>query len=660
MRIELLYKAISYRDNITKIFFKITEIRTMNKFSLRKKILILTILCFSVSFVALVIQNITALQKNIESSLEGEVNLLSEVITDSVGNWMLDRKNAVRELAKTISDHPEVKPYIFLEQVKKGLGFSITYFGTDKGVMNRNDPDPSLNPPGYDPRVRSWYKGAQQANGSFLTSPFVSATTKQTVVTLSDPVIVNNRFVGAVGANLTLEQLTKYINKLHVPGNGYAIVVDKSDQVIADPNANRQDKKASDINANFTGPSLANLVAKHSLQNMSLDNRDRLVFAQDIPHSNWSLILVMDKDTLYAPLHSQMIRQITISFIILVVVLLIMSFLLKIMFKNLSEITKSLDEIASGNGDLTIRLDVNSGDEIGQLATSFNRFVEQLHGIISRLRSTSIDLLSEAEGVSTVSTQQNDRLRRHQSEIHMVATAVTEMASATQEISSNAEQTALSAQQCVSISEKGRQEVEKSQNSTEGLAGEVGRASSIIGDLNQHVQSISSILSTISGISEQTNLLALNAAIEAARAGEQGRGFAVVADEVRVLSQRTHSSTQEIQGMIESLQTAAQNAVQATDKGKDLANKSVADAEEANQSLGQILESVHKINEMAAQIATAAEEQSAVTSEISNNTETIRGVGDEMSKASQLAAEQARKLHELGKQINQEVDNFRL
>ena len=630
----------------------------MKNFSLRKKILIITVICFFVFFVALVIQSVTTLQKNIESALEEEVDLVSEVFSDNVGNWLKDRQNAVSKLAKTISEYPDIQPYILLDQVREGLGFSITYYGNEKGEMYRNDPN--LNPPNYDPRVRSWYKGAKEANGRFLASPFVSASTNEYVVTLSEAVKKDGQFIGAIGANLTLEQLTVFVNKLKVPGDGYAIVVDKSDQIVAHPDSKLQSKKASELNENFAGTLLEKIVAKRTLQDMSLDGRDRLIYVTAIPNSNWSLILVMDKETLFAPVRSQLISQVIISFIILAVILIIMSLLLKMMLKNLSAITKHLDEIANGNGDLTIRLEVKSGDEIGQLATSFNRFVGQLHGIISRLSDTSKDLLSEASGVSKVSDQQNDRLQRHQSEIHMVATAVTEMAAATQEISSNAEQTAYSARSCVTVSEKGRKEVEKSQRSTETLAEEVGRASQIISDLNKHVQSINSILSTISGISEQTNLLALNAAIEAARAGEQGRGFAVVADEVRVLSQRTHSSTQEIQGMIESLQAAAESAVKATDKGKEMANQSVSDAEEANLSLGQILESINQINDMAAQIATAAEEQSSVTLEISRNTETIRGVGDEMSEASKLAAEQAKKLHDLGRQINQEVAKFRL
>ncbi|MBB1422053.1 methyl-accepting chemotaxis protein [Pseudoalteromonas sp. SG43-7] len=630
----------------------------MDKYSLRKKILIITFFCFFIFFIAMLIQSLNALQKNIDSALREEINLVSDVFTNGVGDWMYDRRQAVIKLSKVIADHPEVKPYILLDQVKESLGFSLVYYGNEQGEMYRNDPN--LNPPNYDPRVRSWYKGALEENGSFLAAPFVSASTQEYVVTLSEPVRKEGEIVGAVGANLTLAQLTKYINALDVPGDGYAIIVDKSDQVVAHPDTKKQSTKASALDKSFTGQLLEKLVTKHTLEEMTLDNRERLIFAQAIPNSSWSIILVMDKDTLFAPVRSQLITQVIISTAMLIFVLFIISFLLKIMLKNLSSITQNLDAIANGNGDLTVRLEVNSGDEIGQLASSFNRFVEQLHGIISRLSDASTILLSEAGDVSTATNKQNDRLQRHQSEIHMVATAVTEMAAATKEIAANAEQTAQSSQNCVSVTEQGRFGVEQSQKSTKILADEVEKASEIIRDLNKHAQEITSILSTISGISEQTNLLALNAAIEAARAGEQGRGFAVVADEVRVLSQRTYTSTQEIQGMIESLQSAALKAVDATDKGKGMANQSVEDAQKANQSLGKILESVSVINDMAAQIATAAEEQSAVTLEISRNTETIRGVGDEMFEASQLAAEQAQKLHDLGRQINNEVSKFRL
>ncbi len=178
--------------------------------------------------------------------------------------------------------------------------------------------------------------------------------------------------------------------------------------------------------------------------------------------------------------------------------------------------------------------------------------------------------------------------------------------------------------------------------------------------MNQHAQNINTILSAIQGIAEQTNLLALNAAIEAARAGEQGRGFAVVADEVRVLSQRTHSSTQEIQQTIETLQKTTTQAVNIMTESSKLSESSVEDANVAAQSLVKIGEAVGTISDMATQIATAAEEQASVTEEITRNTQGIRDVSDELAKEAQEASQQAELLSSLSKELQQEINRFKL
>src|SRR5690606_21793950 len=212
------------------------------------------------------------------------------------------------------------------------------------------------------------------------------------------------------------------------------------------------------------------------------------------------------------------------------------------------------------------------------------------------------------------------RIRHQQDEINMVATAINEMAAATQEIAGNADNTARTSTETVQAAEHGAEQVDQSQHSITNLAGEVETATDVIGELNTHAQSITTILSTIQNIAEQTNLLALNAAIEAARAGEQGRGFAVVADEVRVLSQRTHASTQEIQQMIETLQQTTGRAVGIMGDSRRLAETSVDDANAASASLAQIISAITNISDMATQIASAAEEQSSVTSEITRNT----------------------------------------
>jgi methyl-accepting chemotaxis protein len=202
--------------------------------------------------------------------------------------------------------------------------------------------------------------------------------------------------------------------------------------------------------------------------------------------------------------------------------------------------------------------------------------------------------------------------------------------------------------------------VTQTQSSIQNLAQEVQIATNVILELEEHGNSINAILSNIQGIAEQTNLLALNAAIEAARAGEQGRGFAVVADEVRVLSQRTHGSTQEIQQTIELLQGTTGKAVNIMNDSRTLAETSVDDANSAAASLTQIHAAVERISDMATQIASAAEEQASVTSEITRNTEGIRDVSNELADEAHQAAEQAAQLSELSHELESEISRFKL
>lgn len=630
----------------------------MKNWSLRSKLLLTTTLCLVVLTSAMLWLSLSSLRSNIDETLDRDVDLFATAFATSVSNWMEDRRNSLKQVAQVIPQNPDVEPYKFLDLVNKGLAFSLVYYGTEEGEMLRSDPTITVD--GYDPRVRSWYKGAMANQGSFLTTPFTSKSTGDYVVTLAEPVRRNGKIVGVVGGNLTLDTLTQNVNELDVPGDGYAVLIDKSDQLVAHPDPDWQRKPGSEFSQLFELQTLETLVAEDELHEAEINGEDSLLFAVDIPGTNWVLVLIMDEATLMSPVREQLFTQLGTATVIVVVALVILLMLFKVLFRGLEGITRSLDEIASGDGDLTKRLRVDSRDEIGQLAGSFNRFVEQLHGIISRLSHASGELMEQAGQSASSATAQHDRVQRHKSEIDMVATAVTEMASATQEIASNAELTADSAQQTVTLSDSGRAQVEQSRHSIEELAREVGDASEIISELSRHAQNINSILSTITGIAEQTNLLALNAAIEAARAGEHGRGFAVVADEVRVLSRRTHESTKEIENMIETLQGATGRAVTSMEKGAKIASQSVTDAEEASRSLVQISEAITHINDMAAQIAAAAEEQASVTVEINRNTETIREVGDEMATESEVASRAANRLRDVGSRVHEDVGRFRV
>lgn len=242
----------------------------------------------------------------------------------------------------------------------------------------------------------------------------------------------------------------------------------------------------------------------------------------------------------------------------------------------------------------------------------------------------------------------------------MVAAAVTEMATATQEIASSSDQAASASANSVKISDRGQQVANTCQASISNLSDQVNDAVKIILELKNHGQTINSIVSTISDIAEQTNLLALNAAIEAARAGEAGRGFAVVADEVRMLSQNTHKSTEEINSMITTLQSTTQDAVKVMNQCHELAQTSVNDAQNASDSFQEISQAVNDISEMSTHIATAAEQQTSVTDEIGRNTESIREVASEFLTESESGIRQANELAEQSHQLRKLLNQFKL
>ena len=321
---------------------------------------------------------------------------------------------------------------------------------------------------------------------------------------------------------------------------------------------------------------------------------------------------------------------------------------------------EAMDDIAQGEGDLTKRLNEEGKNEIARLAAAFNRFAEKIQGLIIEISSSTTNLTAAAEHVSNITVQTNEGIQQQQMETDQVATAMNEMTSTVQEVAHNATQAAQATHQANEEANTGRQVVQQTISVIQGLASEVNNAANVIQQLEQEGENIGTVLDVIKSIAEQTNLLALNAAIEAARAGEQGRGFAVVADEVRTLASRTQQSTQEIQEMIERLQSGTKNAVTAMGAGSEQAKNGVEQAMQAGQSLDSIARSVTTINDMNTQIASAAEEQNAVAEEMNRNIVAINQVADNTAMGAQQTAEASRELAQLAEQLQRLVGQFRV
>ncbi|OWY39202.1 chemotaxis protein [Xenophilus sp. AP218F] len=627
--------------------------------SIRHKLILLTAVSILVATISVTIIASLNIRNHALDEAKREVTQVLQLQGGVVSEWLGVRKNLISASLARAAD-PQVSYY--LQQLAKGGGFNVIYAGHgDTGEMFYSIPGRPKPSADYQPAQRPWFQQAKAQGGLIVTDPYKDSepeTRGKLVITIADKA-PGQEIV--VGGDILIDKLVQSVLSIKLAGEGHAFLLTKQGKIIAYPKPGQELRQISELIPALDDSHFQQLVASDGMVSpVDIDGKTFLLAMNPVPGTDWVLGVAADEDAVLAPVTRLIWLIAGCGAVVLLVMLSFSSAYLARLLRGLIQVRDAMREISQGEGDLTRRIELQGDDEVVQTAEAFNQFVERLNGMFRELRGEAEEL---ARGVievgDTVKQVAEDSHRladissSNAAAIEEVTVSISHIAEATRETDSLARDTGEHSRESAGDMQRISSEMERTSHS-------VGELATLLASLEQRSQEISKITNVISDIADQTNLLALNAAIEAARAGEQGRGFAVVADEVRKLAERTGKATVEISQMVENILGETGRAVSNMNSTVGAVDTSVELTSQARQRLLAISGAMQQVIDKIGDVALSTSEQHNATTSMAQSTESINNQILDSDAALQGAMRTLGSLNELARSMQQAFARFRL